>query len=137
MLVKGNRVLFCSARAAGRASAISTIIRSLGLMPLIHEGLREGVRNSSIDREVRDDFYGAEFRVILLEEDATGPVDDHWAIKELEHVPSDRLLIYSTKEMTSAEIERLALPMAPIHVKSALELENALRTQLASLLEDS
>ncbi len=137
MLAKGDRVIFCASRATGRLPVVNEIIRSLGLVPLVYEGISKKGRSSSLDKELRHDFYGARFRVLMLEPDVTGSFEDNWAIPELKHVPSDRLLIYTTEVMPDQEIKRLELPVNPVHVKNAADFESDFRSRLERILRSA
>jgi hypothetical protein len=47
-------------------AVFSDVVRSLGLRPVFYSGVGANIRNSSLDRELRDNFYNAGLAVVRL-----------------------------------------------------------------------
>lgn len=140
MLQRGDRVFFSNNSAAGPtgySDAASQTIRALGLVPLVYEGAGLNVRNSNLDREIRDDFYQSKVVVLLL---GTGQrwrsIEDNWAIPELEHAISIEMgcFVYVTAEMSEEELTRLQLPIDAVVVRDEDHFAATLRQNLEQLM---
>lgn len=134
-LASGDRVILCVSSAsgvyAGVHSRIRKIIDSFGLVPLIYEGARLRVRESSLDREIRDDFYSAHLIVILLD---GGSLSDNWALPEVAHTADRPLLVYASSNASSDDIKNLALPVDVALVSGEEEFASLLRDQLRQFM---
>jgi len=137
-LASGDRVILCVSSAsgvyAGPHARTREIISSLGLEPLIYEGVRLSVREGSLDREIRDDFYSAHLKVILLDVKQGEPLSDNWALPEVAHIDKRQLLVYASSNVTPDEIKRLNLPVNVMLVGGEEEFVGLLRNQLSQLM---
>lgn len=137
-LASGDRVFLCvnSARGVYAAAHARTreIIGSFGLVPLIYEGARLSVRESSLDRQIRDDFYSAHLIVILLDVKQGEPLSDNWALPEVAHIDKGTLLVYASSNASSDEIKNLNLPVDVVLVSGEEEFVGQLQNQLRQLM---
>lgn len=130
MTARGSRVVVCGSEAKGFCLPAIRVIESLGLVPLIHEGARLLVRESSADAELRDDFYKSEIVVVVL--DSTDPRDasNNWALPELPNIGDRALLIYASGGVSSREVQHLNLPIKVEFVKTSEEFLSKLSSRL-------
>lgn len=137
-LTSGNRVILCVSSAsgvyAGVHARIRKIIESFGLVPLIYEGARLKARESSLDRELRDDFYSAHLIVILLDAKHGEPLSDNWALPEVTHIAKKSLLVYASSNASSDDITKLKLPVDVVLVSGEDEFVSQLQNQLRQLV---
>lgn len=142
MLQKGDCAFFChnGMGISDYDTAARQTIESLGLILFYYSGVTLAVRNSNLDREIRDDFYNAKVAVVLLcGKDQRGEgqsIGDNWAIPELKHVISygRNCLVYATAEATDEEIESLDLPVDVRTVRDADHFAIALKQDLEQLM---
>lgn len=136
-LASGDRVILCVSSASGVYAAAHArtrkIIESFGLVPLIYEGVRLRVRESTLDRELRDDFYSAHLIVILLDVKKGEPLSDNWALSEVKHVAQRPLLVYAPSSASSDDIKKLDLPVDVVLVSGEDEFASKLQNQLRQL----
>jgi hypothetical protein len=52
--------------SARYCEVFADVVRSLGLQPVFYSGVGMNIRNSNLDRELRDDFYQATLAVVRL-----------------------------------------------------------------------
>lgn len=137
-LAIGDRVILCVSSASGVYAAAQTrirnIIESFGLVPLIYEGVRLRVRESSLDREIRDDFYSADLIVILLDVKEGEPLSDNWALPEIKHISKRPLLVCASSSASSDEIKKLNLPIDVVLVDGKEDFADHLQKQLTQLM---
>jgi hypothetical protein len=79
----GNQtVCFCDNGPEGQAyaKAYRDVVNEENLTPISHVGAGRDVRTSSLDRELRDDFYNAVVLIVRLS--GAEPLDN-WAVPEL------------------------------------------------------
>ena len=136
MLVKGDRVFFCTNSAASLDywTAAFQIIQSLGLIPLTYAGLRTAARDSNINREARDDLYKSKVWILFLAADKAVAITDHWALPEVNHKGDKVLLVYAVDTISRKELAQLALPVNVVSVKDAPQFSADLKQQLENLL---
>ena len=65
-------------------------MQDVGFVPIVYTGIGQASRQSTVDRQLRDDFYRAEIAVVRLA--GNFPLDN-WAIPEL--AIHKRCLVYS------------------------------------------
>ena len=139
-LASGDRVILCVSSASGVYAGVHArtreIIDSFGLVPLIYEGVRLRVRESSLDREIRDDFYSAHLIVILLDVKQEEPLSDNWALPEVTHIAERPLLVYASSSASSDYIKKLSLPVDVVLVSGEEEFASQLQNQLRQLMRD-
>jgi hypothetical protein len=91
------------------------VIRAMNFVPLIYRGITLTTRTSSVDREIREDFYKSKI-VILLLGVGNGWLDmrDNWVFPELAYAASAgmRILAYLTEEVGQTEVDSLGLPVS-------------------------
>lgn len=137
-LASGDRVILCVSSASGVYAGVHArtrkIIDSFGLVPLIYEGVRLRVRESSLDREIRDDFYSAHLIVILLDVRQGEPLSDNWALPEVAHIAKRPLLVYASSNASSGDIKKLNLPVDVVLVSSEEEFVKDLRHRIEQLM---
>lgn len=142
MLREGDNVFFCHSSAGmwDYNEAAWRTIKSLGLTPFFHGGLTLDVKDSNLDREVRDDFHKSNVVVVLLlgkkQRREGSSVGDNWAIPELKWVISNGIagFVYTTDEVTQEEINSLDLPVDVVIVKDLNHFETTLRQDLEQLM---
>lgn len=113
------------------------IIEELGLIPLKYVGIELGTRNSSLDKDIREDFFQSKVVILLLGKgDEREDIIDHWAIPELEIAISMGIacFIYITSELTEEEIQGLGLPVEPVMIDNENQFAVNLRQTLNQLM---
>jgi len=84
-------------------------------VPLIYRRIRLTTRASSVDREIREDFYKSKIVVVLLGiGDDWLDIRDNWVFPELAYAASAgmRILAYVTEEVRQTEVDSLGLPVS-------------------------
>jgi hypothetical protein len=107
--------------------AFTDVVRSLGLRPVFYNGAGADTKNSSLDREIRDDFYKAKAAVIRV---SPPKLEDNWVVDERKNAPSTSqhsiFLVYSM-----AAISDLSWAAGSIQISSAKEFSTSLRAELS------
>jgi hypothetical protein len=88
MLQKGDRVFFTDNSKGDQARCIifQRAVRDLGLEPVFYAGASRAVRESNVDREIREDFYTARALVLYFGSPKEGSDhEDHWVLPEIRH----------------------------------------------------
>ncbi|RJR46748.1 MAG: hypothetical protein C4576_10580 [Desulfobacteraceae bacterium] len=113
------------------------VIRNLGLIPLVYIGAGTDVRNSSLDREIREDFYRSKAAIIVLGKGKTWrELGDMWVLPELHSAFSTGLecLVYRTMDVNDEEIERLRLPVKTVEISGEDDFRAAIGRDLKRLV---
>jgi hypothetical protein len=112
LIKKGDRVFFAdnSNGYLERCRAFEATTGELGLVPVSYAGVGRNVRDSSVDREIRDSFYGGQAIVLYFGDlkDDEGDHADHWALPELEPALKSGLpcLVYVSNEFPREVLRR-------------------------------
>lgn len=92
------------------------VIEARGLRPVTYANARLGIRDSNLDKELRDDFYSAEIAAVRLNGDPS-KLEDHWVIPEFRFLETDhgqrrreKFLVYAGKPIPEALCQKLHLP---------------------------
>lgn len=110
------------------------IITDLQLTPFHYTGLDLKTRGSSLDTEIRDDFYKAKVVILVLGKDNNWRnTEDNWVIPELSYANEHgiKCLIYTTAPLT--ETENKLLPLNPFFIRNLEHFEITLRADLEQL----
>lgn len=113
------------------------VIKSLGLTPVFYMGADLSVKNTWIDRQIRDLFYKSRAVVIVLGKgEGWRGIEDVWAIPELPFAASSGIecLAYRTPEVSKAEIDALSLPVNPTEIENEERFKVALEQDLKHLM---
>ncbi len=140
MLQQGDRIFYTD-NFEGTSNeycfAAIKVIKDLSLAPFFYVGTDLKTRRSSLDAEIREDFYKAKAIILVLGRGGGWRRnEDNWAIPEMKHAFSMgiKCLIYTTAKMTEEEVKSLQLPVDPIVIKDEKELEVILKQTLEKLL---
>jgi hypothetical protein len=112
VIKRGDRVFFAdnSKGYLERCQTFATTARDLGLVPFWYGGVGRTVRDSNVDREIRDDFYGAQAIVLYFGDpkDEGSNYEDHWALPEIEYALNSGVscLVYVSKEFPREVLTR-------------------------------
>lgn len=144
MLHKGDSVFYCDNNAGSGFNGVAfRTVKNLGLTPLVYAGVGLEVRKSSLDKEIRDDFYRSKVVVVLVgSHKGWKNSGDCWALPELAVAESKGIdvLIYAVSD--TAGNDALAL-LSPTHESKPLsftevantdEFETALQDHLQDLI---
>lgn len=134
MINIGDRVIVCSSRASCIGSGVRRIIESFGLVPFIYEGVNLRTRSSTLDREIRDDFYSAKLIVVLLNPLKGALLSDNWAIPELPYVTDRHVVIFASDQVPSDDVKQLKLPVIVIE---EAQFESRLQSYLKHLIPNT
>lgn len=129
MLSVIRSVIYCEGGRDGLGFNIPFIetARERGFHPVWYLGVDLSTRRSTIDRELRNDFYRAEIRVVMLTGD--DPLD-HWAVPELPHCREycKKHLVYAS--VATDESWEKAIEGVPVRIQR-LSGVNEFRIRLA------
>jgi hypothetical protein len=96
------------------------------------------MRKSNQDREIRDDFYEAKIRIIILgKKDTAESIGDNWAVPELAYAKESgrQCFIYAGKDVDKKEIKELELPFEVIVVNDenafVMDVEKRLKEMMS------
>lgn len=138
MIQRGDNIFYTDNQRESTYCPIAVrIIQDLGLIPYFYKGAGLSVRNSSLDREIRDDFYNAKVVVIVLGKgNEWRNIDDNWATPELECTARFGIscLIYSSVELSLEEVKLLKLPFNPVVVKDETDFSVIFEHDLQKLM---
>ena len=137
MLKQGDRVFYTDNNRSLRSEyckiAKKTIV-DLGLIPYYYTGIDLKTEGSSLDTEIRDDFYSAKVVILVLGKDKKWrDIEDNWVIPELPFAIKQgiKFLIYTTNPLIEEEIKRL--PVKPFFIEGQEHFKNTLRADLEHL----
>ncbi len=138
MLQKGERVFFAdnSKDDQARCAVFARTTRDLGLVPVSYSGAGTAVRHSSLDREIRNDFYAARAVVLYFGTPKEGSSHgDHWVLREIRHVASAGVpcLVYVSEDFPKEILVNHGYQNEP-KVTSEADFGAALGRDLASLI---
>lgn len=142
MLQQGDKVFFSDngESITDYSSMASRTIQTLGLTPLVYGGTGLNVRTSTLDKEIRDDFYQSKVVVLVLGKgEKWKSIGDNWAIPELDHAISSgiKCFVYITSQITEEEIRSISLPINPVIVRHEKHFGTILKQSLEQLLASS
>jgi hypothetical protein len=112
VLKKGDRVFFAdnSKGYLERCRTFEATAGELGLVPVSHGGVGRIVRDSNVDREIRDDFYAAQAIVLYFGEpkDEGSDYENHWVLPEIVYARNSgvRCLVYVSMEFPKEVLTR-------------------------------
>ena len=111
------------------------IIQSYGLIPFVYANAGLSIRNSSLDREIRDDFYQCKATILILHGKGE-TLGDNWALPELKHSTLADLpcFIYVLEDIDERQIKGLDLPIDPVVVKDKNHFKLLLKKDLQRLM---
>lgn len=139
MIQKGENVFYTdnNADSSEYSGVAYQTISSLDLMPLCFAGIDLNTRGSSLDKEIRDDFYASKVVVILI---GSGPqwrdARDNWVFAELSRAQTFEMKILSYVLTPVSDEEPFCLtPDSPALVENIKDFESILRKDLQDLLE--
>ena len=103
MIRKGDRIFFAdnSKDHLERCDVFVRTARELGLVPVFYCGAGAAVQQSNQDREMRNDFYGAQAIVLYFGSPKDGSdYEDHWVLRELKYAVESGVscLVYVSKD---------------------------------------
>jgi hypothetical protein len=137
MLTQGDIVFYTdntkSVQSEYHIIAVKSII-DLHLAPIHYLGIDLTSRGSSLDTELRGDFYKAKVVILVLgKDDNWRDTADNWVIPELSHAIKlgIKCLIYTTALLT--ETENKLLPFNPTFISNLEHFEITLRADLGKL----
>ncbi len=116
-------------------SVAYNVIAELGGQTHFYSGAGLAVRESNVDRQLRDSFYSADLVVVRL----SGPdIRDNWAIPEIEsgHIKPEKLLLYVDQGLDTSLLEQVQLPMAPNVVVDREAFAKQLAADVSRLLSE-
>lgn len=138
MIQKGENVFYTDNSAGSKEyfHVAYRIISSLDLVPFCYSGIDLKTRGSSLDKEIRDDFYASKVVTILS---GAGPqwrdVFDNWVIPELSIAEAHGMKILSYAMTPVSEEEPLRVTSdSPALVENIEDFETILRRDLQDLL---
>jgi hypothetical protein len=150
MLQRGDNVFFCHNGPGTDYDGIAyRIIESLGLTPFIYSGITLDTKKSTLEGELRDDFYKSKAIILLLlgqtQRRDNSNIEDNWAIPELKcSIPQGRAtsqginyFVYATTEVTKEEINNLELPINVTVVENEKHFEAVLKQNLEKIITTS
>src|SRR5258708_22870150 len=145
MLKNGDRVFLAenskdSGILAGNFGAeFYRIAREFGFWAIFYTGIGLAARESNLDREIRDDFYGARACVLYFGQPKDASThDDHWALPELRYAIDRGIecLIYVAPNFPTATLTTSGYSGQPRIVRSKEEFCEALQADLQRLLRE-
>ncbi len=138
MLQKGERVFFAdnSKDYQVRCEVFRGTVQGMGLEPAIYAGAGNAVRQSSLDRDMRDDFYAARAIVLYFGSPKEGSDhEDHWVLQEIKHVIESGVpcLVYVSKDFPRDILVKHAHNGEVEVLSTEVEFSTALQRDLAKL----
>ncbi len=135
MLGAGDRIFYADngSQDSQYCQAAIKVIQDLGLIYFFYQGAGLDARRSSLDREIRDDFYNAKVVVVVLGRGkGWRSMEDIWALPELKHAAEMgiKCLVYTTENITEEELKSLELPVPPVFIKDVNDFRTTLRKDL-------
>jgi hypothetical protein len=134
VIKKGDRVFFAdnSKGYLERCRTFEATASELGLVPVSYGGVGRIVRDSNVDREIRDDFYGAQAIVLYFGDpkDDGNDYENHWVLPEIECALNSGVpcLVYVSKEFPREVLTRHGY-------RGEAKSFDELRNDLAGLIE--
>lgn len=118
------------------AVIFAEVAQSSGFYPVHYTGLPLNVRNSNIDREVRDDFYGSQVVVLYLGQPKPGSDHrDNWALCEMK-IARDRnkvCLVYTSTDFPSDVLDEYGIRDIAVPISGSDEFRTKLAASLGSI----
>jgi hypothetical protein len=138
VLQNGERVFFADNSKGGqaRADVFQKTVRGMGFVPVFYVGAGSAVRQSSLDSEMRGDFYSARAIVLYFGSPVEGSNDeDHWVLDELGHAIASGTpsLIYVSKDFPRDVLAKHGYRQDPEVLMTDADFGAALRRDLAKL----
>jgi hypothetical protein len=138
LLQKGERVFFADNSEGDQAHCelFARTARALGLETVFHAGAGAAVRHSSLDREIRNDFYAARAVVLYFGAPKEGSNhEDHWVLPEIRHVANTGVpcLVYVSENFPKAILANHGYQSEP-NVTTEADFSAILQRDLASLI---
>jgi hypothetical protein len=118
MLRKGDAVFLSHVGGTSQCffACARECIKSLGLIAYAYENCEPQLVQSTLDREIREDFYNSKAVVVVLEPTVSGGtnrIPDFWARRELSHA-LDRgipVLVYVVSETPAQAEDATPIPV--------------------------
>ena len=142
MIRKGDRVFFAdnSKGYLERCKAFTSAVRDAGLVPLSYGGAGTAVRQSTLDREIRDDFYGAQAIVLYFgTPENNSNYEDHWALSELKHRIGTNVdfLVYVSEDFPVGILQQFGYVGQHRVLSNSDQFGAVLRSDLERIIEHS
>jgi hypothetical protein len=139
VLQRRERVFFAdnSQDYQARCDVFRRTVRSMGLQPMVYAGAVNAVRQSNLDREMRDDFYAARAIVPYFGSPKEGSDhEDHWVLRELRHVIESGVpcLVYVSKDFPRDILLNHGYNVEPEVLSTEADFGIALQRDLAKLV---
>jgi hypothetical protein len=139
VLQKGERVFYAdnSKDYLIRCGVFGQVVRDMGLEPVLYGGVGNMVRQSSVDSEIRNDFYTARAIVLYFGSPKQGSDhEDNWVLEEIRHVAESVVpcLLYVSKDFPREILVERGYHREPEVVSSEAEFSIALQRDLAKLI---
>jgi hypothetical protein len=109
----------------------------VGLKPVSYAGAGKAVRQSNLDREMRDDFYAARVIVLYFGSPTKGSDhEDHWALQEIRHITESGVpcLVYVSKDFPTDVLVRYGYNREAQVVSAEADFGAFLQRDLARLI---
>jgi len=139
MIKKGEPVLFAdnSKGYLERCDAFERAAKDVGLIPIHYGGVGARVRESNLDKEIRDDFWRA--RAVVLYFGAPGEgsnYEDHWVLPEIRHCIATAIdcLIYVSDDFPHAILRKYGYALQPKVLSSRDDFGAVLRSDLEEII---
>jgi len=138
---KEFKLFFSTNCISGYENSVREVCHDMNIVPLVYSGITLSVKESSLDKEIRNNLYAAKVAVLLIvARSSTGErveVEDNWALEEKDSiVKSDiRFLVYVLQEVSQTDIDKLNLPVDVIRVENETAFKESLKKEISSLIE--
>ncbi len=113
-------------------------IKALGLVPISYTNIGTQIKQSNLDRELRDDFYSSQAMVLVFGSGPSwGDIKDQWVLSELPFAVKQGIhcLVYITINTPQDDVKALDLPITPVIVAGTEQFQDFLDSDLNKLLD--
>lgn len=109
----------------------------MALQPVVYSGAGNAERQSTLDRELRDDFYAARAIVLYFGSPKQGgDYEDHWVLQEIRHIIGSSVpcLVYVSNDFPRAILAKHGYDQEPKIVSTNADFGTALQRDLSNLI---